>query len=229
MFCAHNDSFCRLHYWSSYHWPLFIIMLYQFLNRKKATSITCVVREGDGGGNGKMLSQLEPPSPPSPETISAPFGGSIAPQTLPNPTAMMMQKPSRRGYTAPQGRVVRNCWKPICPIFNIIRFPFSSYPGSVILIWWFFELCDPKVTGFVWFMEELALTTYPVGSTYMGAAPCAGLLVGLIADRVCWSYLSCWSYRACWSYRGMSAVSTIVPGIILCSSGSSSGKHEHEH
>ena len=98
-----------------------------------------------------MLSQLEPPSPPSPRTISAPFGGSIAPQTLPNPTAMMMQKPSRRGYTAPQGRVVRNCWKPICPIFNIIRFPFSSYPGSVILIWWFFELCDTKVPGFVWF------------------------------------------------------------------------------
>ena len=30
MFCAHNDSFCRLQYWT-----LFIIILYQFLHRKK--------------------------------------------------------------------------------------------------------------------------------------------------------------------------------------------------
>ena len=118
-----------------------------------------------------MLSQLEPPSPPSPRTISPPFGGSIAPQNLPNPTAMMMQKPSRRGYTAPQGRVVRNCWKPICPIFNIIRFPFSSYPGRVILIWWFFELCDTKVPGFVWFSGG-ACSDYIPGWIYVyGGGP----------------------------------------------------------
>ena len=211
-------------------WALFIIILYQFLHSKNKgnSNNLCGQRGGWRRQWENVVSARTPLSSLPPNHICTIWREHRTPEP-PQPNAMMMQKPTRRGYTAPQGRVVRNCWKPICPIFNIIRFPFSSYPGSVILIWWFFELCDPKVTGFVWFMEELALTTYPVGSTYMGAAPCAGLLVGLIADRVCWSYLSCWSYRACWSYRGMSAVSTIVPGIILCSSGSSSGKHEHEH
>ena len=152
--------------------PPFIIILYQFLHSKNKGNLDNL--RGQRGGRRRqwenVVSARTPLSSLPRNHICTIWREHRTPEP-PQPNALMMQKPSRRGYTAPQGRVVRNCWKPICPIFNIVRFPFSSYPGRVILIWWFFELCDTKVPGFVWFSGG-ACSDYIPGWIYVyGGGP----------------------------------------------------------
>ena len=59
------------------------------------------------------------PNPPSPYLHH--LEGALPPRNHHLPHTVMMQKPPSRGYTAPGGGHVRNCWKRICISWNIER------------------------------------------------------------------------------------------------------------